>query len=155
MMTPLLNALTLLLLTLTPTATAQAELILPNPHPNPAASQETGSCHKMLPLVMPINLGPVRTVWTTTTTTTRSIECSACPEVTVSWLFLGVPPVARFTTTTTAKTASTTSVLACSSYPADGAPSSSPVHYGTPRHPHPEAAVTPAPEPEDEAEAYE
>ncbi|RDA84339.1 hypothetical protein CP532_4959 [Ophiocordyceps camponoti-leonardi (nom. inval.)] len=170
-MAPLLNALTftltlLLTLLLLHPATAQREIVLPNPHPNPSATQEAGSsptsCKRTLPLIMPINLGPVRTVWTTTTTTTRFIECSACPQVTVSWLFLGVPPVARFTTTTTASTASTTSVLACSSYPAAAAetpasPSAS--HYGTPgSRPHPEAAaaaVTPAPDSEHRPDSYE
>ncbi|PFH57902.1 hypothetical protein XA68_14423 [Ophiocordyceps unilateralis] len=108
-------------------------LIIDNPYPNPSASSIGGSCNLVLPLVQTINLGPVKTVYTATVTKTRLLECAACAKVTVSWLPLGIPPVARFTTTETAKTASTTSVLGCRSYSSSSSTKPSPKFYGLPR----------------------
>jgi hypothetical protein len=70
-------------------------------------------CTKLLLQLPQFTFGPTRTEWTETETFTESIDCSGCPNLVHSFLPLGVPPVAIFTTTTTAGTPTTTTVFAC------------------------------------------
>ncbi|PHH63751.1 hypothetical protein CDD81_5516 [Ophiocordyceps australis] len=72
-------------------------------------------CTTVLPLFPHITLGPTRTVWTSTATATQSLDCAGCSKLTISYLPLGVPPVAIFHTTVTAAEPTTTTVLACGS----------------------------------------
>ncbi|KAH6610136.1 hypothetical protein Trco_000156 [Trichoderma cornu-damae] len=59
------------------------------------------------------NLGPTRTVYTTTTTALRIVNCGACTNVSPISIPLGVPPVAVFTTTITAKEPYTDTEFVC------------------------------------------
>ncbi|KAK8920623.1 hypothetical protein H634G_02236 [Metarhizium anisopliae BRIP 53293] len=80
---------------------------------NPAAPDEPG-CTKTMPVMPQMTAGPVETVWTSTATVTKSVDCGGCNEVQTAVMDLGPGPVVFFTTTTTVETASTTTVLACS-----------------------------------------
>ncbi|PHH80032.1 hypothetical protein CDD82_2016 [Ophiocordyceps australis] len=86
-------------------------IVLTNANAPPTATQ----CTTVLPLFPHITMGPTRTVWTSTATHTQSIDCAGCSKLTISYLPLGVPPVAIFKTTVTAATPTTTTVLACGS----------------------------------------
>ncbi|QLI71501.1 uncharacterized protein G6M90_00g073510 [Metarhizium brunneum] len=80
---------------------------------NPDAPDEPG-CTKTIFVAPQMTAGPVETVWTSTATSTQSVDCGGCNEVQASTMFWGVGPVVSFSTTTTAETASTTTVYACS-----------------------------------------
>ncbi|KAL7795157.1 hypothetical protein V8C37DRAFT_45459 [Trichoderma ceciliae] len=60
-----------------------------------------------------INLGPTRTVFTTTTTASRIVDCGTCTNASPIPIPLGVPPVAIFKTTVTAKEPYTETELVC------------------------------------------
>ncbi|KAH0599754.1 hypothetical protein MHUMG1_02544 [Metarhizium humberi] len=79
---------------------------------NPAAPDEP-ACTTTMPVFAKMTFGPTSTVWTSTATSTESVDCGGCNEVQTSVVYVGPGPVVFFTTTTTAETASTTTVLAC------------------------------------------
>ncbi|EXV01356.1 hypothetical protein X797_005452 [Metarhizium robertsii] len=79
---------------------------------NPAAPDESG-CTATQRVAPHWTFGPTSTVWTSTATSTESVDCGGCNEVEASTFFLGMGPVVSFTTTITAETASTTTVFAC------------------------------------------
>ncbi|QPH04694.1 hypothetical protein C2857_001904 [Epichloe festucae Fl1] len=70
-------------------------------------------CTKTIFGIPPWTAGPTRTIWTTTTTSTKYVDCGGCTAVARSYLPLGPGPVLLFTTTVTAAEPKTTSVLAC------------------------------------------
>lgn len=82
--------------------------------PNMAArdAYEAG-CTLTVPIFPPFTAGPTYTVWTTTTTKTRHVDCGSCTAVTTSHLPFGPGPVVFFTTTVTATEPRKTTVLAC------------------------------------------
>ncbi|KID88700.1 hypothetical protein MGU_04043 [Metarhizium guizhouense ARSEF 977] len=80
---------------------------------NPAAPDEPG-CTTTQVMFPQFTAGPTSTVWTSTATFTKSVDCGGCNEVQKSTLNMGPGPVVFFTTTVTAETASTTTVYACS-----------------------------------------
>ncbi|PTB43490.1 hypothetical protein M441DRAFT_56487 [Trichoderma asperellum CBS 433.97] len=67
-----------------------------------------------------LNIGPTRTIFTTTTTTDRIIDCGPCTNNSPIPIPLGVPPVAIFKTTVTAVEPYTETELVC------GTPTTSP-----------------------------
>jgi hypothetical protein len=60
-----------------------------------------------------INIGPTRTIFTTTTTTDRIVNCGTCTNNSPIPIPLGVPPVAVFKTTITAVEPYTETELVC------------------------------------------
>ncbi|EQL03406.1 hypothetical protein OCS_00865 [Ophiocordyceps sinensis CO18] len=85
-------------------------------------------CTTTVAIFPTFTFGPVRTVYTATTTATHLVDCGGCDHLALSYIHLGVGPVVFFTTTVTAPTPAVTTVLEC------GAP------YGA------AARATPAPE---------
>ncbi|RFU76808.1 hypothetical protein TARUN_5394 [Trichoderma arundinaceum] len=74
---------------------------------------EGENCTARVLQVPKINLGPTRTVFTTTKTTSRVVNCGTCTNASPVPIPLGVPPVAIFTTTITAKEPFTETELVC------------------------------------------
>ncbi|KAL6910296.1 hypothetical protein GGI43DRAFT_6782 [Trichoderma evansii] len=60
-----------------------------------------------------LNIGPTRTIFTTTTTTDRIVNCGTCTNNSPIPIPLGVPPVAVFKTTVTAVEPYTETELVC------------------------------------------
>lgn len=77
-------------------------------------AEEGEQCTATIFSVPSIDLGPTRTVYTTTTTTPRTVHCGNCTNASPVPLPVGVPPVALFTTTVTATEAYTEAELVCS-----------------------------------------
>ncbi|OAA46151.1 hypothetical protein NOR_02904 [Metarhizium rileyi] len=78
-----------------------------------AREDASPGCMKTMPLIEAFTWGPVETIWTTTTTTTHSVDCGTCTAVTSNYLHFGPGPVIFFTKTTTVAEPSTSIVLAC------------------------------------------
>lgn len=88
----------------------------PDPQTDKAGDEHEASppgCTKTIFGIPPWTTGPTRTIWTTTTTSTKYVDCGGCTAVAKSFLPLGPGPVLLFTTTVTAAEPRTTSVLAC------------------------------------------
>ncbi|KAM4062129.1 hypothetical protein HRG_008978 [Hirsutella rhossiliensis] len=79
-------------------------------------------CTTTVPVFPTFTFGPVRTVYTTTTTATHLVDCGGCNHLALSYVHLGVGPVVFFTTTTTAQTPAATTVLECGNRPAEATP---------------------------------
>ncbi|QUC15961.1 uncharacterized protein UV8b_00202 [Ustilaginoidea virens] len=92
-------------------AVALAAVATANPLPEQEAP--TGGCTKTIAVLPPFTWGPTSTVWTTTTTLTRPVDCGGCTSVATRDIEVGPGPVVFFTTTVTATGPSTTTVLAC------------------------------------------
>ncbi|KJZ79448.1 hypothetical protein HIM_00917 [Hirsutella minnesotensis 3608] len=90
----------------------------------PAASH----CTTTVAVLPHFTAGPVKTVWTSTETAIRIMDCGACDAVDLRYIPLGPGPVVFFTTTVTAATPSITNVLQCagpSAAPAQATPAPS------------------------------
>lgn len=98
-----------------------------------AAVATATSCPKLIPYLPKLTWGPTKTVWTTTSTHTNTIDCGPCSTYSLLYVPIGVPPVIIFTTTTTAVAPSVTTVLECGE-PAstDAEPTGRPVYTLTP-----------------------
>lgn len=69
-------------------------------------------CVAYFPSIPKVNLGPVRTVYPATVTTTTTVNCGICTAA--EWYgLIGPGPVVRFTTTTTMATPSVVTELKC------------------------------------------
>lgn len=75
--------------------------------------QGYGDCTARVLEVPKLNIGPTRTIFTTTTTTDRIVNCGTCTNNSPIPIPLGVPPVAVFKTTVTAVEPYTTTELVC------------------------------------------
>ncbi|KAL9489581.1 hypothetical protein ACSS6W_001858 [Trichoderma asperelloides] len=75
--------------------------------------QGEGDCTARVLQVPKLNIGPTRTIFTTTTTTDRIIDCGPCTNNSPIPIPLGVPPVAIFKTTVTAVEPYTETELVC------------------------------------------
>lgn len=94
--------------------TACLAAVSANPLPADQAEQQANEQCTSTAMIFPtFTFGPVRTVYTATTTATHLVDCGACDHLALSRVHLGVGPVAFFTTTTTAATPSTTTALKC------------------------------------------
>ena len=71
-------------------------------------------CTSVVLLSPDFDLGPTHTEYSSTTTTTETVDCGQCYAVVPSYLPLGVPPVALINATTTAATPSTATTYVCS-----------------------------------------
>ncbi|KAG5957478.1 hypothetical protein E4U58_005984 [Claviceps cyperi] len=80
--------------------------------PWPPATQTLG-CTTTLYRFLPFIWGPTRTIWTTTTTSTESINCGPCTAVTTAIIPDGPGPVVQFNTTITEKRPSPATAFAC------------------------------------------
>ncbi|TQV90686.1 hypothetical protein V2A60_006897 [Cordyceps javanica] len=65
--------------------------------------------------------GPTSTTWTSTVTATNTVDCGGCDSAEYHDQYMGPGPVVFFTTTVTAETASTTTVMECGATPTDAA----------------------------------
>jgi hypothetical protein len=74
---------------------------------------ENENCTARVFQVPKINLGPTRTIFTTTTTASRIVNCGTCTNASPIPIPLGVPPVAIFKTTVTATEPFTATELVC------------------------------------------
>ncbi|KAM0257866.1 hypothetical protein ACHAQJ_004170 [Trichoderma viride] len=77
--------------------------------------QGSENCTARVLQVPKLNLGPTRTIFTTTTTASRIVNCGTCTNASPVPIPLGVPPVAIFHTTVTATEPFTATELVCSS----------------------------------------
>ncbi|EHK49102.1 uncharacterized protein TrAtP1_000303 [Trichoderma atroviride] len=75
--------------------------------------QGDGDCTARVLQVPKLNIGPTRTIFTTTTTTDRIVNCGTCTNNSPIPIPLGVPPVAVFKTTITAVEPYTETELVC------------------------------------------
>ncbi|PNP39025.1 hypothetical protein TGAMA5MH_09251 [Trichoderma gamsii] len=75
--------------------------------------QGDGDCTARVLQVPKLNIGPTRTIFTTTTTTDRIVNCGICTNNSPTPIPLGVPPVAVFKTTVTAVEPYTETELVC------------------------------------------
>ncbi|KAG5950828.1 hypothetical protein E4U53_004326 [Claviceps sorghi] len=92
---------------------------LPGPfRPDPLFKQgpQTKGCTYTVYTAHPWNLGPTRTLYTTTTTTTDGVNCGVCDHVTAKPFPDGPGPVAHFTTTIVAATPTTVEAFTCESH---------------------------------------
>lgn len=71
------------------------------------------ACTTVIPILPSWTWGPTRTIWTTTTTATKDVDCGRCTAIARTYFPFGVPPVVIFTTTTTVAGPSPTTVLRC------------------------------------------
>lgn len=71
------------------------------------------NCTARVLQVPKLNIGPTRTIFTTTTTTDRIVNCGTCTNNSPIPIPLGVPPVAVFKTTVTAVEPYTETELVC------------------------------------------
>ncbi|KND91651.1 hypothetical protein TOPH_03687 [Tolypocladium ophioglossoides CBS 100239] len=107
-------------------------VVLDNDHAGASASASaSGECTKLILKAPDWTWGPTKTLWTTTATSTRIIDCGGCDKYTMSYLFFGVPPVVIFDATTTATGPSITIEVKCG---------------------HPTATITSTPAPKEERE---
>ncbi|KAG6016241.1 hypothetical protein E4U54_001912 [Claviceps lovelessii] len=67
----------------------------------PTQPVQTAGCTLTMWELPQFNLGPTRTVYTTTTTATDAVDCGICTAVTTALFPDGPGPVAHFTTTVT------------------------------------------------------
>lgn len=81
------------------------------PEATPAPS--TSGCTKQLFHAQAFTWGPVRTIWTSTATVTRKVNCGPCTALQLNYFPQGPGPVVFFPTTVTATTASTTTIPVC------------------------------------------
>ncbi|KAH6880378.1 hypothetical protein B0T10DRAFT_551613 [Thelonectria olida] len=93
-------------------------LISGNPLPTdgPDSNNEirnSDTCPTTIHILPPMTAGPTRTVWTTTSTQTVTIDCGGCTTYSVSYVHLGPGPVVIYTTTTTVAQPSVTTALKC------------------------------------------
>ncbi|KAM0486175.1 hypothetical protein ACHAPX_000877 [Trichoderma viride] len=75
--------------------------------------QGDGDCTARVLQVPKLNIGPTRTIFTTTVTTDRIVNCGTCTNNSPTPIPLGVPPVAVFKTTVTAVEPYTETELVC------------------------------------------
>ncbi|KAG6176718.1 hypothetical protein E4U25_007403 [Claviceps purpurea] len=99
--------------------------------PWPPATKTLG-CTTTLYELPPFIWGPTRTIWTTTTTSTESINCGPCTAVTTAIIPDGPGPVVHFNTTITEKRPSPATAFACKT--SDGHVATIPTHTPTPTH---------------------
>ncbi|GAB0133427.1 hypothetical protein EsDP_00001837 [Epichloe bromicola] len=88
----------------------------PDPQTDKAGDEVIASppgCTKTIFGIPPWTAGLTRTIWTTTTTSTKYVDCGGCTAVAESYFPYGPGPVLLFTTAVTAAEPKTTSVLAC------------------------------------------
>ncbi|KAG6064504.1 hypothetical protein E4U32_000205 [Claviceps aff. humidiphila group G2b] len=100
--------------------------------PWPPATKTLG-CTTTLYELPPFIWGPTRTIWTTTTTSTESINCGPCTAVTTAIIPDGPGPVVHFNTTITEKKPSLATAYACATSEGDVA-TVLPPHTPTPTH---------------------
>lgn len=87
---------------------------------DPTALEEPqpSQCQSVLPILPKFTFGPTRTIFTTTTTHTSTVDCGICEDVVPMIVPLGIPPVVLFNATTTASTPLVTTEYECGSVPA-------------------------------------
>ncbi|VUC22408.1 unnamed protein product [Clonostachys rosea] len=76
---------------------------------------QPSQCQSVLPILPKFTFGPTRTVFTTTTTHTVTVDCGICEDVVPVLLPLGIPPVVLFNATTTATIPYVTTEYECGS----------------------------------------
>lgn len=94
-------------------------LVAGNPLPPSSSTADGGDvCTRVMFIEPSFAANAVKTVYTTTSTTTSTVDCGSCTGLqttTLPPLVLGVPPVAFITSTTTASEPSVTVEHVCSS----------------------------------------
>ncbi|KAJ4159120.1 uncharacterized protein LMH87_008035 [Akanthomyces muscarius] len=104
-----------ILVALAAVGAAMAKPVAPNaaPEPTRAGDSSPSSCVHTVFHAPQYTWGPTETVWTSTATVTKEVDCGGCEELETTTLVFGPGPVVFFTTTVTASTASTTTVQVC------------------------------------------
>jgi hypothetical protein len=83
------------------------------PPPAPRAPMEDEDCTAHVLAGQQFTHGPIKTVWTSTTTVTSPVDCGTCKHVMPSFYPIGPGPVIFFTSTVTATEPTTVSVPVC------------------------------------------
>ncbi|CAH0058573.1 unnamed protein product [Clonostachys solani] len=103
---------------------------------------QPSQCQSVLPILPKFTFGPTRTVFTTTTTHTSTVDCGICEDVVPVIVPLGIPPVVLFTATTTASTPYVTTEYECGSTPAPSTTLKTAVHPPKDRRGPPSPTIT-------------
>ncbi|CAG9977929.1 unnamed protein product [Clonostachys byssicola] len=99
-------------------------------------------CQSVLPILPKFTFGPTRTIFTTTTTHTSTVDCGFCEDVVPVMMPLGIPPVVLFNATTTASIPYVTTEYECGSVPAPSTMLKTSVHHPKNRRGAPAPTIT-------------